>query len=99
MDESVIEKLTDYLSLLKLEALTGEEVFLLENSGLDVESPCYVANLLEFLVNYRLKNNICASLDSEMLQSIANKEGCSISVAEPDNSNFNSLVIPINYRC
>lgn len=99
MDDTVIEKLTDYLSLLKLEALTGEEVFLLENSGLDVDSPCYVASLLQLLVKYRLENNICASLDSAMLQSIANKEGCSISVAEPDNSNFNSTIIPINYRC
>ncbi len=80
------DSINRYLTILGLGLLTEKEIFLLENSNIiDESNPCYLANLLRFLLEYRVKNSLCIRIDNEMLKSIANELGCTIAdIPEPE---------------
>ena len=80
------DTINGFLDILLQDSLSEREIFLLQNSNLiDEEKPCYLADLLHYLLQYRVSNSLCTTIDNEMLKSIGNSIGCTIK--QVDNLN------------
>ncbi len=89
-----IEKIDKYLDLLGLISLEDKEIELIDELYPDSTVNCWLWNVIASLIKIRQKNDDCIRVNEEILSQLAGKDGCSISISNPDNSKIILRYIP-----